>query len=821
MIQPQPFVLAETYLSWIPAFSREGFVAMVLVAAVLWLCLRLFWGKSLVRGRIGLWILRGCSLAILSAILLGPTMVHEQEGEITRPSMMFLLDGSQSMKLGQEASRWDESLEFLADAKRLAGDLDSANCQSFRFGHRLAPLAQQQAVKVVSTSSGDAVIAPPDASDSRLGDALRQLLPQVSAKSSAGVVLFSDGRVRASETVERLAEYFGDSNVPIHVVPVGEATGTGDIAVVSLVVPSRVRKYTENELQVFLRSFGLTGSRTNIHVKRKQSLGEGESAVLASTPVTLSGGAQSVQMKFRVDERPEDLEIVIDPIEGELTTRNNRVETRVEIDRTKVRVLYVDTDTTPRMGIFGNLFGNSTTRTDTGNVASVQNALQADKDVECTALVSVGGSAPTLVSNQTTQAASGFPRTRAELFAYDCVVLSNVGPDVLTQEQVSWLAQWIEGRGGGLIVAGGRALLPSSWKGTPLEPMLPISLEKSSPAIASEKQVQVAMPKHPIWRLRLEELVNRELLSQLPTLQIGSAGGVPKPTADILAVDASDDTAVMMSHRVGRGRVLVSTAALGGNAVTKLAEKWGPQPERLAAKFWRNMVYWATEGSLTGRRRLIAESDKRFYRPGEPLKIVAKAYDEGARRTQKYRVWAMFEPSSLDDMSMYSPLLWPDNVVRESGEVGPRIFWGEEMKLTKLPSGDGYEMNLMLSETDGVGDSGLRIEMTAYEGEESEAAYDHGTQVDSTSLAIQILSDPFEQQNPLPNHELMARLASVSGGEVLDSPDALANLLQSRSKTHGPPTRDSAPAWSKWWLWLCLLGLLSAEWVWRRVTGLA
>lgn len=93
--------------------------------------------------------------------------------------------------------------------------------------------------------------------------------------------------------------------------------------------------------------------------------------------------------------------------------------------------------------------------------------------------------------------------------------------------------------------------------------------------------------------------------------------------------------------------------------------------------------------------------------------------------------------------------------------------------------------------------------------------------MDSTSLAIQVLSDPFEQQNPLPNHELLTRLAVVSGGQVLEYPSDLADLLRNRKQTIGPPKREISPAWSDWWLWLCLLGLLSTEWIWRRVTGLA
>lgn len=826
-------LLGEVFLSWLPPWSVNGFAGLVLVSLLLWGCVRLIWGPSQMRGRIGLWILRGCSLAVLVAILLGPTIIDEQAGEVTRPKMLYLLDGSQSMQLGQDGSRWDKSLRFIQTAENEAGRSHIRDIQTFRFGHRLEPLIRatdERSTKdpsITLTSAGDqsdraTSIAPPEATDSRLGDALRQLLPQVNANSSAGVVLWSDGRVRASESVERLAEYIGDSGVPLHVVPVGQASGNGDIAVVSLVVPSRVRKYTENELQVFLRSYGYTGQRTTVRVLSKKKSGDVESATLASLPITLSGEAQSASLTFRVNEQPEDLLVVVDPLEGEITDRNNRLETRVDIDRTKVRVLYIEGQRIMQQStLFSRLFtGGNAADTSSGRL-TVQDALQADEDIECTVLASLGGSPPRSIAASSGTSGNVFPNSRAELFAYDCVVFSNVGPDVLEDEQIQWLAQLVEGRGGGLVVAGTDALVAEQWSDSPLLQLLPLQFRGEPATFARPTNVDVSAPHHPIWRLRLEQQANRQLLKQLPHLAVADFGYQPKSTADVLAKKRDDDTAVLMAHRVGRGRVVASTAALAGRALADLADDWGPQPERVAAKLWRNLIYWVTEGSSTGRRRLVANSDKQFYRPGDTLNVFATAYDEGALKTQKYRIWAMFEPASLDDMSLYSPVLWPDNVPRESGEVGPRIAWGEELPLTHDEDSMGYELNLMLSETGGDGDSGLRIEMTAYEGVESEAAYGHGTQVDSTSVTVQILSDPFEHQNPLPNHELLERLAAVSGGKVLSEPTELATLLKNREETRGPPHRDMSPAWSKWWFWLCLVGFLTSEWIWRRVTGLA
>lgn len=829
----ESLMFGEIYFSWLPAWSVNGFVGLLLASLLLWVLVRLIWGPSQVHGHIGLWALRGLALTTLLAILMGPTIVDEQAGEVTRPKMLYLLDGSQSMQLGKQETRWEESLRFINDAETAAGIRHGRGVQSFRFGHRLEPLGRsdgersQDDASITLASAGgtsDSInpIPPPDATDSRLGDALRQLLPQINGKSSAGVVVWSDGRVRGSESVERLAEYIGESGVPVHVVPVGHASGNGDIAVVSLVVPSRVRKYTENELQVFLRSFGYTGQRTTVRVLSRSHLDSSDSTTLATVPITLSGGAQSASLTFRVNEQPEDLIVVVDPVNGELTERNNRIETRVEIDRTKVRVLCIENQQAAQQAtIFGRLFGAGGTPTNSAGRLTIQDALHADEDVECTMLYSLAGSTPGSIAGGSNNANQFFPRSRAELFAYDCVVFSNVGPNVLDEEQTQWIAQWVEGRGGGLIVTGPDALVVNEWNDSPLLPLLPIRFDGTRATVSRPADVEVTSPSHPIWRLRLEQPLNQQLLSQLPPLMFRAVRYQPKQTADVLARKTEDGEAVLMAHRAGRGRVAVATAALGGSALADLAAQWGPQPERLAAKFWRNLVYWATEGSSTGRRRLVADSDKQFYRPGDTLNVFTTVYNEKALKTQKYRIWAMFEPTSLDDLSLYSPVLWPDNVPRESGEVGPRVAWGEELPMPRDAETIGYQLNLMLSETGGDGDCGLRIEMTAYEGAESEATYGHGTQVDSTSLAIQILSDPFEQQNPLPNHELLERLAAVSGGSVLREPSELADLLRDRDETRGPPRRDMSPAWSKWWLWFCLVGLVSTEWIWRRVTGLA
>ena len=183
--------------------------------------------------------------------------------------------------------------------------------------------------------------------------------------------------------------------------------------------------------------------------------------------------------------------------------------------------------------------------------------------------------------------------------------------------------------------------------------------------------------------------------------------------------------------------------------------KWGDQGNEYYQKFWRNAVYWLTENSFIGRRRLAVSADKRYYQPGDSITLVSSTYDEDGNPTSDYRVVAMIEPDSFENIeSDYSIVRWPNNMERTSGLEGPFIAWGEEFELPAKDSAFELELPVADAPSLGTADQSLRVELTAYEG---------FTQVDSTSVAIQVLHDPFEQQNPFPNHDLLHELADQVG----------------------------------------------------------
>jgi hypothetical protein len=244
--------------------------------------------------------------------------------------------------------------------------------------------------------------------------------------------------------------------------------------------------------------------------------------------------------------------------------------------------------------------------------------------------------------------------------------------------------------------------------------------------------------------------------------------------------------------------------------------QWGEGGDnRHFARFARNAIYWLTEDSAIGRRRLVAGTDKRFYRPGETVAVAARTYDESANRTGRYRVEAILEPKQLDGPKLPPEVVkWPAGRPRPPGASGPLVGWGDNIDLHLDPQTKEYSLALPLVEALAGGSAGqaFKLELTAYEGQ---------TQIDSSSLDVQVLSDPHEQQNPLPNREFLGALARATGGREFADADALAAALTDLPVPEGPQTVRRTPLWSREWLLGGLIALLAAEWFLRRWLGLA
>lgn len=906
---PHTFLTTDTMLATLTFLTPLTFT----VFAVLLLSIAFGFGSlrwlsgapAAVSKRRGLYVLRGLSVATVVLILLNPSNVTQSPGPLDRPDLFYLLDSSQSMAVGDKETRFDHATRMMREAAELTANDPSAEVRLFRFGHRLAaiPDAGTLGLKpepkpsvVGSARSGEALaresassrpepktrpVAPSD-SDTQLLTALRQVSSRFGRRPPAGVVLFSDGRARDETGAESLAKQFARLKIPVHVVPVGDTNRGGDVSIVACVVPPRVRRFSEVEVQVFLRSYGFEGRRCELTLSAPGATPDDAPRLLSvPTPVTLHDGFQTATLSFRSDPKTRKLEVAVSSMPDEVSTTNNVFKTEVAIDRTKIRVLYIEGSAQPLRAV--QTGDRSEVR---GPYSDLQVALTEDDDIECVVLHAPYGRSrlQRIAETGAPNTTRGFPDTIAELTAFDAIILSDIGVNAFTEQQLGWIDQWIGQRGGGLLMVGGpRSFAAGGWNDSPLAPMMPIIMRDEGDWLPGTQVSVRAEPTaigHPLWSIVGDAQRNQQIVSQFPSFfganrwqdvkpnfasvlalsnlaaaepppgaMVQTTPATPKttlfdslrknllgqrtgtPTAPVpvngpapnipnptLEATAANQPAIV-AGRYGRGRTMAMAIPITSPWANEFLTSWGGNDSKSYGKFWRNAVYWLTESSSVGRRRLVVTADKKFYRPGETIALHATAFDEGAQQTGSYKISSMIEPqSSLNDLeSNDSPIRWPQSQSRPSGETGPFVAWGEEFELPRADAAEGkpaYALELPIADalTVGSASQSLRVELTAME---------EYTQVDSTSVDIQILHDPFEQQNPFPNHTLLASIAQHSGGQVLNDSQQLADVLRKVPIEEGAPIIKKTPLWSTWWLWTWLLGLLTAEWIYRRMVGLA
>jgi hypothetical protein len=216
---------------------------------------------------------------------------------------------------------------------------------------------------------------------------------------------------------------------------------------------------------------------------------------------------------------------------------------------------------------------------------------------------------------------------------------------------------------------------------------------------------------------------------------------------------------------------------------------------RYFRKFWRNVVRWLTENSI-GNRRLIVDTDRIIYRPGQPIEITAQAYDESMQETLDYQLKAQ---------------LMMGEGVRASAVTQPMV-------LVPAATSHNYTGNITLNSMPVTGITagelagmlGCTLEVVATKG---------STEIARTSVGLQLLNDSAELLDPRPQPENLTRLAEATGGAILQNAQQLTERLRGLPTKEGETIVTRSPTWDRPFLWLVIIVLLGVEWSMRRRAG--
>ena len=736
-------------------------------------------------------VLRALALAMLVLILLDPVRTSETRTPGERPTAIYLVDGSRSMGLERPSSRLDGVVREISRAESSIDPGRMPNIERYRFGRRLSAVSPDEPARAVDD-------------ESRLLDALERLPSRFGATPPFGVFVFSDGRASESAGFDRVAEGYKTLGVPIHVLPVGDPSTSGDVAIRDLVVPRAAPKGSRMPVKVIVGSRGFEGRRVEVAIRPATGP---DVRPLATLPLTLDGGDQPCELVIEADRAKGRLMAEVLPLPGEAVVENNRVPFQVASKSDKIRVIYMEGSPDPEY-------------------AFIRDALVEDPDIECVAMsVDLQNNfRPRL--HRVDDPSKAYPTGREELLGFDVVICSDIARAAFTPQQLDWTVELVARRGGGFAMVGGHTSFGSGgWDRTAWDGMIPIDMSGDGPGRGSQYyngSFRVVIPPgadtHPIWRIVDDPTRNREILGRMPPFYGTNLTDRLKPAATLLGVSdrplagmrannatrpgqspAQVGTPIFSAQPYGRGRTFAmstdSTVAWG----TDFERSWGEGDNRYFRKFWRNVVSWLSENSAGSSRTLEVSTDKVIYRPGQPIVVTARAFDEKLDPTDRYRLRARLNRPAPERSPAPPPII-ADSPLSHRSETSDFVA-----NLT-LPPAESIRSD------DGPALQAATLEVVALDGER---------EVARVSLDVQVLDDSDEFRDPRPDPVRLASIAKASGGTVMAGAEDLARLLEHPTGSVDRVVTSRSPLWDTPHAFASILTLLVAEWTLRRWKGLA
>lgn len=675
-----------------------------------------------------------------------------------------------------EADSRDTVVPILVDTSRSMGieDADGARridrVRTFVAETLVPALSGRFTVDVLAFGEGLSASAPEalaaTARRTDIGGALTKAREMYRGRPVAGYVLITDG----ADTGTHLdPEHYAETLPPVYPLPVGSVDLGRDREVLSVTAAESVLSESRIDLAVSALVHGATDASVELrllengrlvqvrHVRAAPGGGPLREVFQVSPP---SGGATVYSVE-------------IPPAAGELVPENNTRSVIVQPPSRPRRILMIE-------GAPGY------------EHSFIRRALAADPGLEVDTVVRKGkdekGNDTFYIHAARSRGeslTSGYPLSPAALFAYDALILANVGGEQLTSAQLESTREFVSRRGGGLLVMGAQSFLGRGLAGTPIETAIPVEIsrrvESASQGGSGRGTNRVALSEagvlHPVTQLAPTADGNRKRWADLPPLAAAASLGGAKPGAAILATTAGSggvSRPLIAVHRYGDGRAMV----FAGEA----SWRWRmmlPASDRTFETFWRQAVRWLAIGTTDPITLLPAPAAA----PGDEFAIRA------AVRT------AEFTP--LGDAVVDIRIVGPDGKVHEQRAAADTAAGGDPAVFSAPFTAEGPGI--------------YRATVTARSG---------ATRAESAAAALLVGGADEEMTDPRVNAAFLERIAAASGGSV-HSMDSAAQLVKALEA--GAPAALLAvqkDLWHNAWSLLFIIGLLVAEWVLRRRWGL-
>jgi hypothetical protein len=624
----------------------------------------------------------------------------------------------------------------------------------------------------------------PQGTETRLGEALGELIRQTAGRTLSGIVIVTDGGQNAGIDTTTAHDRAVAAKSRLLAVGVGGLDEPLNVQVAEIQAPTDVQLGDKFDLTAFVQAQGLSGRDATVELLVAEEGSAEAPTVVTQQDVTLPADGVPVELKFPIQPSGEGswkytLRVQPKVAAQEFNAQDNELGHAVRVFDRPTRVL---------------LFAGGPMR----DYQFVRNLLYRHKSIEVDILLQTAGVG---TSQESRQLLLQFPATREQLFEYDIIIAFDPDWRLVPGDGIANLAEWVYREGGGLVLVAGDVntlqLASASEQATQLQSQLE-PLRELYPVVLSAylSELRFDQQSSQPWPLEFTPEGQRAEFLQLTDDPVTSlarwkefagfyrcyptSGG--KAGATVLArfSDPRSQTEygfpiLLAEQFYGQGRTLYVGSA----------EFW-----RLRAvsdedydRFWIKTVREVGQGrTKRGTRRGILLPESRKLILGQTVRIRTRLLD------------AQFLPLVADAVTL--------DVVTPSGK--PLV---PSPRLRPDPGRAGEFVGDFRASLPGS----YRLELTIPE------STDRLT--DELTVALPKLEDQDVRQNVT----LLKDLVRDTGGEYLPISRVEAELPALLPARGEPFTIDERlrTLWDRSWVMYLLVALLSVEWLTRKLLKLA
>jgi hypothetical protein len=344
------------------------------------------------------------------------------------------------------------------------------------------------------------------------------------------------------------------------------------------------------------------------------------------------------------------------------------------------------------------------------------------------------------------------------------------------------IADFVNKRGGGLLMLGGRrSFAEGGWGGTPVGDVLPVVLDSANTKYFSElfqPRPTRAGATFPVTQVAGDEKASSAKWNEMAPISSVNPIRLAKPGATVLlsGVDGRKQEQIVLAYqRYGRGKAIA----------LPVQDTWQwqmdpktPVTDATHAMFWRRLIRWLVDG-VPEQVNVSTTADR--VEPGEAVRLSAEVLDSAYVEVNDSRVVARV--TSPSGKTTEVPVEW---TVTKDGDY----------RATFTPDEPGiYDVKVTAArDQKDLGVADVHVRVSAGDAE----YFDAGMRA-----------------------PLLKRIAEDTGGRFF-TPANAASLPEAISYSgRGVTVVEERELWDMPALFLALVGLIAAEWGYRRMRGLA